>query len=294
MKSSKSVYDIINERIIEEFEKGVVPWYKPWKNFNGEGNFISPQNFITKIPYKGINFVLLLNRFEQPYYLTFKQVQKLGGKINKGEKSFPVVFWKPINNEIVDKEGNVEVERNYMFRYYKVFNITQTTGIDYEPVRFIEDTEGLNFDRIQKAEDIIKGYKDCPKIFYGGNDAFYYPATDQIHIPEPKCFDNPESFYSVFFHEASHSTGHELRLNRKGVAEVNRNNQHQYTYEELVAEFSAAYLNGHCGIHETTIQENASYIHNWLSVLNEHEKWIVNAASAGQKSAEYILGLKLH
>ncbi|MGQ1787491.1 ArdC family protein [Saccharicrinis sp. GN24d3] len=291
MKASKSVYEIINERIIEEFENGIVPWRKPWKNFDGSGDFVPPQNFISRIPYKGINFVLLLNRFEQPYYLTFNQIKSLGGKIIKGEKSFPVVFWKPVDHEIKDKDGNIELDRTYIFRYYKVFNITQTTGIDYEPVGLVENIDELKFDRIQRAEDIIKGYKDGPRIFYGGNDAYYYPATDQIHIPEPKCFDNPESFFSVLFHEASHSVGHPSRLNRKGIAEVNHSDDHELSYEELIAEFSASYLCGHCGIHETTIKENVAYIHNWLSVLNEHEKWIVNAASAGQKSSEYILGV---
>lgn len=62
MKTSKTVYDIINEKIFSELEQGVIPWHKPWKNFDDEGNFIPPQNFVSKIPYKGINFILLLNR----------------------------------------------------------------------------------------------------------------------------------------------------------------------------------------------------------------------------------------
>ncbi|SMO89106.1 Antirestriction protein ArdC [Saccharicrinis carchari] len=291
MKTSKTVYDIINEKIFSQLEKGTIPWHKPWKSFDNDGNFVPPQNFVSRIPYKGINFVLLLNLYEQPYYLTWKQIQSLGGQIIKGEKSLPVVFWKPISKESIDKNGNPKTEKKFMFRYYNVFNITQTTGIDYEPVKFYEDTEPLCFDRIQKAEEVITGYKDCPKIIYGGNAAFYIPSLDKIHIPEPAHFDKPEYFYSTLFHEASHSVGHPSRLNRKDIADVNGQSQHDYSYEELIAEFSASYLSGHCGILQTTIQESAAYIHHWLTALKENTRWLVSAAGSGQKSAEYILGV---
>lgn len=30
----KSVYEIITERIIEQLENGVIPWQKPWMEWN--------------------------------------------------------------------------------------------------------------------------------------------------------------------------------------------------------------------------------------------------------------------
>jgi antirestriction protein ArdC len=47
------VFSIITNRIIEQLEKQVIPWQKPWT----EGG--QPQNLFTKRPYTGINTWLL-------------------------------------------------------------------------------------------------------------------------------------------------------------------------------------------------------------------------------------------
>jgi antirestriction protein ArdC len=47
-----SVYEIITSRIVEELEKGQIPWRKPWKT-------LPPANLISKKPYRGINVFLL-------------------------------------------------------------------------------------------------------------------------------------------------------------------------------------------------------------------------------------------
>lgn len=281
---------MINEKLFEELENGLIPWHKPWKDFDEQGDFIPPQNYVTRQAYRGINFILLLNRFEQPYYLTFKQVKALGGRICKGEKCTPVVFWKPLDAKKTDDKEHSETEKKFILRYYKVFNITQTTGIDYTAVKWKESAEDLQFDKIQKAESILTGYKDSPKVVFNSSEAFYVPSLDKVYVPKPEYFKAPEFFYSTLFHELSHSSGHKSRLNRRGIAEFN-GSSHQYSYEELIAEFSASYLNGHSGIYQTTIEENAAYLQIWLRKLKDNTRWLVNAASAGQRAAEYILGV---
>lgn len=38
----KNVYEMVTDRIIEELEKGVIPWKKPWKSIsNGAYNRVS-------------------------------------------------------------------------------------------------------------------------------------------------------------------------------------------------------------------------------------------------------------
>ncbi len=55
------------------------------------------RNMVSKKPYRGFNFWYLLSfGFERPYFLAFKQVQDLGGRIKKGSSSFMIVFWKTI------------------------------------------------------------------------------------------------------------------------------------------------------------------------------------------------------
>src|ERR1041384_5361728 len=89
-KSKQSdVYQIVTDRIIEQLEKGCVPWKQPWTNAG------LPQNLITRKPYRGINVWLLASaNYSQNYFLTLKQAQDIGAKVKKGQKSHLVIFWK--------------------------------------------------------------------------------------------------------------------------------------------------------------------------------------------------------
>mgnify|MGYP003662196347 CR=1 FL=1 len=90
----KNVYQIITDQVLELLEQGTVPWHKPW---SGGG---VPTNLISKKPYRGINpFLLACRGFASPYWLSFKQAQKLGGKVIKGSKSSIVIFWRWLEKE---------------------------------------------------------------------------------------------------------------------------------------------------------------------------------------------------
>ena len=52
----------------------------------------------------------------------------------------------------------------------------------------------------------------------------------------------------------------------------------------------AAFLSGHAGIVERTLDNSAAYIQAWLARLKEDRRLIVQAAAAAQKAADYILG----
>lgn len=67
---TKNVYEIVSTKIIEQLEKGVVPWKKPWVGQKGPA-----VNWKTQKAYRGINVLLL----EPGEYLTFKQVKEAGG-----------------------------------------------------------------------------------------------------------------------------------------------------------------------------------------------------------------------
>ena len=54
MKKSVNVYDMVTDRIIEELEKGVIPWEKPWT-----GTRSGAYNRISKKPYSILNQMLL-------------------------------------------------------------------------------------------------------------------------------------------------------------------------------------------------------------------------------------------
>ena len=90
---TKSVYEIITEKIIGKLEKGVVPWRQPWTNSNAV-------NWKTQKPYRGINIFLV----EPGEYASKKQILEAGGRFKKEElkNSHIIVYWLWKEKEDVD------------------------------------------------------------------------------------------------------------------------------------------------------------------------------------------------
>jgi antirestriction protein ArdC len=275
--SKKNIYEIINERIFKLLEKGEIPWQKPW--ISGE-----PANFVTKRPYRGINpFILVSSGYSCPYWLSFKQVKGTGGRIKKGEKGFPVVFWKLVEKADQDSESG---KRAVPFlRYYTVYNLEQTEGI------IIPELPQRNFQPITEAEKIIHQMPRAPNIEHKQSQAYYLPSHDLVNMPNANLFKSDEEYYSTLFHELTHSTGHASRLNRNELTKVTQFKSHDYSKEELVAELGSAFLCGRCGITPKVIVNQAAYIQSWLKQLQNNRKWLVYAAAQAQKAADFILGV---
>ena len=54
----------------------------------------------------------------------------------------------------------------------------------------------------------------------------------------------------------------------------------------------AAFLCGHAGITERTVENSAAYIQGWLEQLKNDKSLIVSAAAQAQAAADFILGTK--
>ena len=108
-------------------------------------------------------------------------------------------------------------------------------------------------------------------------------------MPKKESFHSVQEFYSTLFHECIHSTGSEKRLNRPELTDLNAFGSHDYSKEELTAEFGAAYLCAIAGI-DNTLENSSAYIKGWLSKLKNNNDWLVGAASKAQKAADYIQG----
>jgi len=282
------VYQVINSRIMELLESGTVPWRKTW---NAQSNY--PKNLVSGKKYAGINvFMLACQQYSNPWWLTFKQVQDKGGHVIKGSKSTPIIFYKWLDKKDSipgvgsEEQGNGKIP---LLRYYSVFNIEQTEGITCLPEP--EETHN-HFDPITKAEEIISNMPLLPEIKYGGNRAYYSPTLDYIQLPHLHTFDSAEEAACCKFHEAVHATGHSNRLGRKGVTETSYFGSHEYSKEELVAEMGAAFLCGHAGIENTTIENSAAYLAGWLKALKNDKTLLIQAGGMAQKAADYILNIK--
>ena len=128
---SNQVYQYITDKIIQELERGCVPWHQPWTS-SADGIRV-PTSYQSKKPYRGVNtFLLALARFkagyDSNYWLTFKQIQALEGNV-KGQKSEMVVFWKLLEKPAQNSTPENETDYIPMLRYYRVFNLDQVSGI---------------------------------------------------------------------------------------------------------------------------------------------------------------------
>lgn len=277
METKNDAYQVITDRIVELLEQGTVPWHKPWQG-GGEA-----KNLVSKRPYRGINrFLLNMASYASPFWLTFNQAQKLGGHVKKGEKSTPVVFWKWLEKE---NPETGEVERRPCLRYYRVFNLEQTEGLEHPAS---EEAEPTIFTPIERCEQLLAGMKDKPFIQHEQQAAWYSPSRDLINLPKPESFESPEEFYSTLYHEAGHWTGAKHRLNRPTLTDMAPFGSTNYSKEELVAEMTAAMLCAVTGIENKTIDNSAAYLQGWLDRLKKDRRLVVTAAAQAQRAADYV------
>lgn len=277
-------YQVITDRVVSLLEQGTVPWQKPWQSGD-----LMPRNLVSQKPYRGVNvFLLHAMSYSSPYWLTFKQAQAIGGNVVKGERATPVVFWKWLD---VEEKG--KSERVPFLRYYSVFNVSQCERIPADKIPPVIGN-GRVHGPIQEAERIVAAMPKRPEVKAGLDRAFYSPSGDFVGMPSAEQFRTGEDYYSVLFHELTHSTGHESRLNRKGVSgsdgEWSAFGSTPYAKEELVAEMGSAFLCGQAGIVERTLVNSAAYVSSWLQRLKDDRRLVVQAAAQAQKAADFILG----
>ena len=279
---ANKAYDRITDWIVKEIDRGVVPWQRPWNLAIGSDGQSGPFN-LKGTPYRGINRVILgLAPYACPFWVTFKGAKAAGGTVMRGERGWPICFfqWYDKTNKDTGK-----LERFPVLRTYSVFNAeAQCEGVKVPEWTIKERPE---FEAIDAAEAIAKGYAGAPPIEEGGDRACYSPELDRVRMPERWQFDKPAGYYETLFHELGHSTGHTSRLDRKFGASFG---DHLYSREEIVAELCSAFLCHEAGLARETRENSAAYLDNWRKALKADSRVIVVGAAQAQKAADWILG----
>jgi antirestriction protein ArdC len=280
-----SVYEIVTEKIIKQLESGVAPWRKPW-------TCQIPANLLTQKEYCGLNvFTLASQGFPSRFWLTYNQATKLGGRIRKGEKSSPVIFWNiGDERETTTQDVTKEPSRPFLLRYYSVFNLSQAEGIDI-PASLLQETRSN--DPIETCEQLVQNMPDSP-AFEQSDKAWYSPSNDVVGMPARGLFHSSEEYYATVFHELAHSTGHAKRLHRENFGNPLSFGSESYSKEELIAEMTAAMLCGIAGIEERILENSAAYLKTWIARLKSDSRLLVSAASHAQKAADFIKGEAPH
>ena len=282
---STSVNEIVTNRIIEELEKGNIPWQRPWST---AGRYAMSHS--TKKPYSLLNQMLL----RPGEYLTFEECKREGGKVKKGEKGNFVVSWAKIKKVETDEEGNERTTVIPRLKYYYVFEVSQCEGIERNCT---EEPKTYGNTPVESAENIITAYINRETVTFTATDsnrAYYSPSEDAVVVPDLKYFEAVEEYYSTSFHELTHSTMHQDRCNR---AEERKGKKvafgsEEYSKEELVAEIGAATLVNMIGLEsDKSFKNSVSYIQSWIGKLKNDKNLIVSASSRAEKAVNYILGI---
>lgn len=290
-RANRDLYQEVTDKIICALEAGTVPWQKPW-SFG-----VPAQNHFSGHVYRGIN-ALMLNYadFKTPYFGTFDQVVKAGGKIRKGSKSETVYFTdlliyrnqKRIREQEYKNLPKSEKEKCKVVKYLRawaVFNMSDVEGLPVKPNGVVH-----NNNRIEACEAFLQGIPQKPKITeIEQNRAYYQKAEDFIVMPTIGQFHTSEDFYATLFHELAHATGHPSRLNRDTLTAYAPFGSETYSKEELIAEITTCFACNTIGISTPKMETNShAYIAGWLKELRNDKKMVWEASTAAQKAYEFM------
>ena len=280
----------ITDKIIAMLEKGGNEARTRWTKAAQRG---FPRNGKTGDAYRGVNVLILWDAaieagYASNVWMTFKQAADMGAHVRKGEKGVMCAYFEMVKrkgNEPAEQDGDEEGRDGFfpMCKPFWLFNVAQIEGL---PESFYNTTteQPAEFNPIAEAEALLTA--SGASIVHGFDGAFYAPSKDQICLPERERFTSPENYYATALHELTHWTGHESRLNRQFGKRFGDN---AYAFEELVAELGAAFVVGHVGFVDATIENHAAYLENWLTVLKNDKTAIFTASKQASLAYDFIL-----
>ena len=187
--------------------------------------------------------------------------------------------WEQYRQELAD--GRSEKEFTLSTRYTAVFNANDIEGM---PEIEIPDNPDISQDELIRRLSDGMGVEI---LMDGGDQAYYSPTQDKIHLPTPESFQSEYAFNATALHELSHSTGHPSRLNRPQGAFFGTE---QYAYEELVAEMCSCFMGSELQTEATPqhIDNHKAYVQSWIQAIREKPETLVKAIRDAQSAANYM------
>ena len=179
MTNKRDPYQDITDRIVAAIEAGAPPWVRPWRSCAGASDY---RNALTGRPYHGINtFLLAMEPYADPRWLTFRQAKQLGGSVRRGQSATRIAFWKFLKVRDRNRDGDGEPERLKtipFLRIYSVFNVAQCEGVKLKD----NTAETLTEPERDAALEAFARDSGIP-IAEGGDKAYYSTTLDSITLP---------------------------------------------------------------------------------------------------------------
>jgi antirestriction protein ArdC len=290
-RSRQDIHAEITNKLIAAIEANPGEPVMPWRK-SGSALWL-PANALTGKRYNGINIISLWVAAEtagytQPLWATYRQWQQRDAQVRKGEKAALVIFYRQYDAD-PDPDDPGDDGKRRVARASWVFNCAQVDG--YVPPPPPEPLGPMQ--RIFDADRFFAA--TGARIVHGGQEAYYRPSTDTIHMPDEGLFTGTatmtrgESYFAVLGHEHIHWTGHGSRLDRNLSQ---RFGKAERATEELVAEVGSAFLCTELGITQDVRADHAQYLANWLQLLKDDPKAIFVAAARASQAVNYLHGLQ--
>lgn len=277
-KSMQKVVDTLQAYMGE----GALVWHNPCL-------LRSQSNIVTSNAYQGVNqfvtaMVADIEGYQSPYWATFNQIKELGGNlVNARGKGVPIIFYK----SMPAKDGEEEGQNRFVIRNSHVFNLDLVSGIDADSVN-VDPVGQASLD--QDAQAVVTSYLEREKLTVSHGSPAYVPAIDAVRMPSVDEVLTTDEYYSTYFHELAHSTGHPRRLCRFGTDIGRFESKEEYSKEELIAEITAAMLCHGSGVDsQSSIKNSAAYIQGWSRFIKEEAEAFLAAVNQAYKARAFIL-----
>lgn len=193
------------------------------------------------------------------------------------------------------KEQGDKDRKAVALRRYFVFNAEQIEGM---PQPEAEAANDKPFDVAEKAEAVTQAMKEQTGllVIHGGDKAFYSPKLDEVRMPPKRAFHSEYDYFSTIFHEISHSTLHEKRLNRTNAIGQKWGDS-AFALEELRAEIASAILSESTGLSakcspesmKAHVDNHSAYLRSWIKAIEKDPMAIFSAAKDAELMSEYVL-----
>ncbi len=292
--SYKDVKQRALEQIVENIQKdGFLTWQKGWKVKGGLARNASTGKY-----YRGINQLLLAQSgFNNPYFLTMKQGNALGGRVKAGSKGTTILRGVEMTRKEVDAVDSVVGElpnkKFFVMVPWTVFNVSQFDGLD------LELDLGKTPEQLQmKAPEVMdyinqKMGTKAPKVRYENKNPCYYPVSDTIVLPPITDFYSVYEFIAAYVHELGHATGHESRLHRPDIY-TSRFGTPAYAREEIIVELASSMICAELGISnsEEHAKNHSAYIKHWMDEISQDSSYLFKAFADASNIFDYIIAFK--
>lgn len=295
-KDRREYQQLLAQEFLSCLEQKGLAWKKGWDTIS-----MAPRNAVTGAAYHGVNQfylgLLALSRgYGDPRWATMLQIMDKGGTyhpgqtwhLQKGSTAVHVEYWYPWDREAhkalpwqtyrqLSKEEQDHCDLRV--RYTPVFNASMIDGI--APIQVVEREP-------QQLDGIVQRLSDSMGVellFDGGNEAFYRPSEDKIHLPDQASFHSSYELASTALHELAHATGHESRLARPQTAAFG---SPAYAYEELVAEIGSCFMGVDLEQTPDHIENHKAYVQSWIRDISDKPGTLISAIRDAQQAADYM------